>query len=196
VQEAALLVESALRLRPEIGIYASSIDAAISSRHAADWHWAPTLSAFGTLQAFNYQGFSGDKYLWAIGLQIDVPLYDGGLRTAQRHLSIAQRRENEARLDLLRDTISDEVKNASRALATKRRALDASTRSAELSREALRLVRVQYETGKATQLDLLQAQDSLVAANVGLAQARFALSLADLQLKRAAGTFPKTAAQP
>jgi outer membrane protein TolC len=118
------------------------------------------------------------------------------LRTAQRHLAIAQQRENEARIDLLRDTISDEVKNASRALATKRRALDASTRSAELSREALRLVRVQYESGKATQLDLLQAQDSLVAANVGLAQARFALSLADLQLKRAAGTFPKATAEP
>ena len=43
---------------------------------------------------------------------------------------------------------------------------------------------------QATQLDLLQAQDTLVLSEVSLAQARFDVALADLELRRAAGTFP------
>jgi len=49
---------------------------------------------------------------------------------------------------------------------------------------------VQHDAGTATQLDLLQAQDNLVAAEVALAQARFDLSLGGLSLERLSGTFP------
>jgi len=185
-----MLVESARRQRPEFEFYRRALDASASSASALAWRWAPTLSAFGNLQAFNYQSFSGDKYSWAVGLQLDWVLYDGGVRDAQRHRLEAQRRELEAGLELLGDTVTDEVLNARRALGTQRRALQAALRASELSQETLRLIRVQYESGRATQLDLLQAQDSLVSANVGVAQARFALALADLQLRKSTGTFP------
>ncbi len=49
---------------------------------------------------------------------------------------------------------------------------------------------VQHEAGTATQLDLLQAQDALVGAEVTLAQARFDLALGALALDRASGAFP------
>jgi outer membrane protein TolC len=51
-------------------------------------------------------------------------------------------------------------------------------------------VQVQHDAGTATQLDLLQAQDNLVAAEVALAQARFDLSLGALSLERLSGAFP------
>jgi outer membrane protein, multidrug efflux system len=184
------LVDTALHLRPEFAALERQIDAASSSAHAAAWRWAPSLSAFGNVRAFNYQGFSGDNFAWAVGAQLDWTLYDGGARDAQRHFARAQQSENEARLELLRDSIADEVVNARRTLGTKRRALDAARRSFELSRETLALVRAQYDAGTAKQIDLLQAQDSLVAAEVAVAQARFDLSLADLLLQKTAGTFP------
>jgi len=186
----AALVEGALRLRPEFAFYRHSLQANLASTKSALWRWAPTLSAFGNVQAFNYESFSGDNYSWAVGLQLDWVLYDGGARTAQRHSIEAQRREQEARLDLLCSTVSDEVVNSRRALATRRRALGAATRLADLGKETLQLVQVQYEAGRVTQLDLLQAQDSLVAAELGVAQARFALAVTNLQLQRNAGTFP------
>jgi outer membrane protein TolC len=117
-------------------------------------------------------------------------LYDGGARGAQAHLSLAQRREDELRLSQLRDTISDELKTASEQLDTKRSALTTALNAVQLSEETLKLVRVQHDAGTATQLDLLEAQDALVASEVALAQARFDLALADLTLRRAAGTFP------
>ena len=70
--------------------------------------------------------------------------------------------------------------NADRALTTKRRALDTARRSVQLSKETLDLVQAQHDAGTATQLDLLQAQDNLVAAEVALAQARFDLALGGL----------------
>ena len=46
------------------------------------------------------------------------------------------------------------------------KAVVAAERSVALAQEALGIVRAQYDAGTATQLDVLQAQDSLVAAEV------------------------------
>ena len=51
-------------------------------------------------------------------------------------------------------------------------------------------MRTQYEAGTVTQVDLLQAQDGLVGAQLSLVQAKFDVAVADLTLRRAAGTFP------
>ena len=51
-------------------------------------------------------------------------------------------------------------------------------------------MRTQYEAGSVTQVDLLQAQDSLVAAQEAIAQAHYDVAIADLTLRRAVGTFP------
>lgn len=184
------LTAQALQLRPEFTALDKTIDANRLTVDSNWWRWAPTLSAFGNVRAFNYAGFSGDQYSWAVGLQLDWTLYDGGIRDAQRKLAQAQRDENEARLDLLKDQVRDDVDNAERALGTKRRALDTARRSVQLSQQTLDLVQVQHDAGTATQLDLLQAQDNLVAAEVALAQARFDLALGGLQLDRLSGTFP------
>jgi outer membrane protein TolC len=157
---------------------------------AARWRWAPSLAGFGNARYSNYTGFSGTNYAWAVGLQLDWLLYDGGARDAQRHLAAASQRENELRLSQLRDTVADDLKTASEGLDTKRSALTTALDAVQLSQETLKLVRVQHDAGTATQLDLLQAQDALVAAEVALAQARFDLALADLTLRRTAGTFP------
>ena len=184
------LVAGAQRTRPELTAQRETNDAATANVRANTWRWAPTLSAFGNVRAFNYTGFSGDKYSWAVGLQLDWLLYDGGARDAQRHLAEAQRREGEAKLELLGDSIADDVANARGTLETKRKSLVTATRASELARETLRLVRAQYEAGTTRQLEVLEAQDTLVSADVELAQARFDLALADLQLQRADGSFP------
>jgi outer membrane protein TolC len=184
------LIGAAQAHRPEFVAQQATIAAAEASERASAWRWSPTLSAFGNVRLQNYTGFSGDKYAWALGLELDWVVFDGGVRDAQRHLADAQRREAEARLELIHDSVSDEVANAHGSLATKRKGVGSAQRSVELARETLRLVRAQYEAGAVKQLDVLQAQDVLVSAEVALAQAHFDVALADLQLRRAAGEFP------
>jgi outer membrane protein TolC len=188
--DADALISQALQLRPEFTALKLTIDVNRSTANSNLWRWAPSLSAFGNVRAFNYAGFSGDNYAWAVGLQADWVLYDGGIRDAARHLAIAQKHENEAKLSLLQDQVKDDVANADRALKTKRAALETAKRSVRLSKETLDLVQVQHDAGTATQLDLLQAQDALVGAELALAQARFDLSQGALTLDRLSGAFP------
>jgi len=122
------LTSQALQLRPEFRALAKTLEGNRLTVSSNWLRWAPTVSAFGNLRAFNYGGFAGDNYAWAVGLQLDWILYDAGIRDANRKLAAAQRRENEAKLDLLRDQVRDDVFNANRQLATKRRALETARR--------------------------------------------------------------------
>jgi outer membrane protein TolC len=187
------LARQALSLRPEFIAYQKTIEANSAFVTSTKWRWAPTLSGFGNLRAFNYKGFAGDNYAWALGVSLDWVIYDGGLREAQDMLYTAQRTENEWRYSQLKDTVLGDLDNDRRAVQTKRSALLTASRSVELAKETLDLVRVQHDAGTATQLDVLTAQDQLIGNEVAVAQARFDLALSDLQLRRTAGTFPGNA---
>lgn len=184
------LLSQALRLRPEFARAAGNAASFREAERASLWRWAPTLSAFGNVKAFNYAGFSGDQYSAQLGAQLDWTLYDGGLRDAQRWQARAQAAEQQALLDKLRLTVHDDVENARRDVEVKRSALETARHAATLSRETLELVRVQHGAGTSTQLDLLTAQDQLVGAELDLAQARFDLALAAVTLQKQVGTFP------
>ncbi len=183
-------LDTALHLRPELRALTFSQRASDAEARAYGWRWAPQLSAFGKANIGNYVGFTGDRYAWSVGLQLDWTLYDGGARDAQRHLAAAQAAEAGARAAVLADTIRDDLVNGHSFLDTKHQAVQAATRAVSLAQETLALVRSQYEAGTVTQVDLLQAQDNLVAAQETLVQSRFDVAVADLTLRRAAGTFP------
>jgi outer membrane protein TolC len=184
------LKDQALQLRPELEASAAATRAAAGQARAAAWQWAPTLSGFGALNGYNYAGFTGDKYSWDVGLQLSWVLYDGGVRDASRRQAEAHHAEHEAHLERLRDTVTDDVANATRGLETKRMALETAQQSVALASDTLSLLRTQYAAGTALQLDVLQAQDALIGAEVQLVQARFDLALAQLTLQRDVGTFP------
>jgi outer membrane protein TolC len=184
------LVGEAHNRRPELSAEQANIAVAEANARAGAFGWSPTLSAFGRATLGNYAGFSGDKYSWAVGVNLDWIVFDGGARDARRRIADAEKRAAEVRLEELGDSVSDEVANAHSTLETKRKGVGAAQRAVELARETLRLIRAQYEAGTAKQLDVLEAQDGLVSAEVSLAQAHFDVALADLQLKRASGAFP------
>ncbi len=188
-------LDTALRLRPEFRALELGARALVTQSHAYGWRWSPTLSAFGNARIFNYDNFAMQRHAWAVGAQLDWVLFDGGIRDAQRHQADAQAREVRARVEVLRDGIRDDLANQRGLLDTKRHAHDAAERQVALAQETLDLVRTQYEAGSVAELDLLRAQDDLTAAKEALAQAHYEVALADLGLRRAAGTFPAAAGQ-
>jgi outer membrane protein TolC len=183
-------LEMVLQLRPEFRSLQATREAAESQQRAHRWRWAPTLSAFGNARKFNYDNFAFDRYSWVVGAKLDWVLFDGGTRDAQRHLAAAQAAEAQARAEALRDDIRDDLADGRQHLDTKQRALETAERSVALARETLALVRIQYQAGSVTQVDLLQAQDALATSQEAQAQARYEVALADLTLRRTAGTFP------
>jgi outer membrane protein TolC len=181
------LVSQAQSQRPELANLDQTGRAASDQAKSQLLRWAPTLSGFGNIRLTNATGFAGRVDYYAIGLQLDWQIFDGLLRDAQRHQYEAQRREADLKLEQQRDQVSDEVLIARSNILIRRQGLLAAQSSVKLAKETLDLVRVQYEAGTATQLDLLTAQDKQVQAEVAVAQARFDLSLAALDLRRAVG---------
>lgn len=181
------LVNQALQNRPEL--QGNELQArALGQQVFSSWlRWSPTLSLFGNIRLTNATSFAGRIDSYAVGLQLDWLLFDGFGRDAQRHSFEAQQRDALLRLDQLRSTISDEVINGRRAVITKKQGLFTASRSVQMAQEALELVRTQYQAGTATQLDLLNAQDALIQAEVGVVQARFDLSLAVINVRRLTG---------
>jgi outer membrane protein TolC len=182
------LVDQALKSRPELLSLELSGRAA-SSQVTSSWlRYSPNISLFGNIRLTNATGFAGRSDSYSFGAQLDWQVFDGFARDAQRHQFEAQRRDVELRLEQLRDSISDEVINARRNVVTKRQGLVTAQRALQMAQETLNLVRLQYEAGTATQLDLLTSQDQMDLASVGLAQARFDLSLSLIQLRRLIGS--------
>lgn len=182
---------SALHLRPEFRALEAAAQAEEAEVRSHAWRWAPSLSGFGNARFFNYDNFASQRHSWALGAQLDWVIYDAGVRDTSRHLSAAQRAESVARAEVLRETIRDDLANGRRQVETKAQAQQTFARAVDLARETLELVRIQYEAGQVTQIDLLAAQDNLVAAEEALANAHFDLAVADLSFRRAAGRFPE-----
>lgn len=187
VAHADELVSQAMERRPEL--LASQLQQRALGQQSFSQllRWAPSLSLFGNVRLTNATGFAGRIDSYAVGLQLDWLLFDGFARDAQRHAFDAQRRDAQLRLEQLRETISDEVLNGRRSVETRKQGLVTAERSVQMARETLDLVRTQYQAGTATQLDLLGAQDTLIQAEVGVAQARFDLSLSVINLRRLTG---------
>ncbi len=182
------LIAEALQRRPEVASLEETVRAAQAQVRSTALRWAPTLSGFGNLRLTNATGFAGRADYYSLGLQLDWLIFDGFSRDAQRHSAQAQQRDAELGLSQLRDNIADEVYNGRRTLLTRHKGLLTAERAVQMAKDTLELVRVQYESGTGTQLDLLTAQDQLILAEVGLAQARFDQALAVINLRRLTGS--------
>jgi outer membrane protein TolC len=173
--------------RPDLVALQRTATAQHAQAFASALRWAPVLSAFGSVRATSAAGMSGEHAPWAVGLQLDWAIYDGGNRDAARHSAEAAAREAELRAAQLTAQIGDEIANAAAAVKLKRMAIAAAQRAVELATETLELTRVQQEGGRSTQLDLLQAQDALVSSELALAQSRLDFGLAETEVRRANG---------
>ena len=75
-------------------------------------------------------------------------IFDGGNRDAQRHLANAQMDEALARVEVLKDSVRDDLINQRSLVDTKRQGVFAAVRAVELAKETIELVRTQYRRAR------------------------------------------------
>lgn len=131
--------------------------------------------------------YQQDSTVRSIGVQLVVPLFSGGHVTAVARQSVANR--DKARFDLEATTslVMIELRkqfNAARSSIAKMDALQKSVGSATLLVQA---TRQSVKGGVRINLDVLNAQQQLVAAKRDLAQARYNYLVGLLKLRVAAG---------
>ncbi len=128
-----------------------------------------------------------DAFNHSIGVQLSVPLYQGGLteartRQARFQLDNAQETLEQSRRSVLR-SISDSYRSITTA-SNRVRALEQAVRSGE---SALAASQVGFDAGTRTLVDVLNVQRDLFRAKRDLAKERYNYLLGLLRLERAGG---------
>ncbi|MGN6528243.1 MAG: TolC family outer membrane protein [Burkholderiaceae bacterium] len=123
----------------------------------------------------------------AIGIQVSVPLYTGGLRSARAAETQALADEARAGLEVAQQQAAQQTRAAWLDLAVGRSQTAALEAAHEASRARLDATRTGVQAGDRTTLDLLNAENDTAAAELGLQQARVRLLLDRLRLAASAG---------
>ena len=134
----------------------------------------PTLSAVGAVnQQFDVQGTPRTQIFTASGqLQLNVPLYQGGIEYA--NIRQAKEQLGQARLnaDLQRDTVRATIVSSWGLLETARAKIHSSQSAVTAAEIALAGTREEARVGQRTTLDVLNAQQTLLNARVALVSAQ------------------------
>jgi outer membrane protein len=140
----------------------------------------------------NFGGFQVNTKNAVIGVEFNLPLYQGGLVGSRVREAVAN--QDKAREDL-EDARRQVALNTSQAYlgvtsgAAQVKALEQALLS---SQTALDSTRLGLEVGVRTTVDILNAQQQLYSAKRDLAAARYNYILSNLRLKAAAGTLSET----
>jgi len=118
-----------------------------------------------------------------VTVNLTVPVWDwGGLLSKVRQSEGRQRQAQVTLSQAQRQLVSNLYSMYNEAMVA-RAAVDNLQRVADLSAESLRLINLRYQAGESTALEVVDAQNTLVAARNAAddAQTRYRLALAELQ---------------
>lgn len=125
----------------------------------------------------------------AVGLVLNVPLFQGGGIIARERQAIAQRDQSNDVLEQNRRTVVSNTRNAFNAIEAGISSVEAQKAAVESAKTALDATQAGYQIGTRTIVDLLIAQQNYFQAQSGYSQARHAFVINQLNLKYAAGTL-------
>jgi outer membrane protein len=133
--------------------------------------------------------FGSERTDSAIGLQLNVPIYSGGLTTAQTREARALYNQATENLEQQRRSTIRNTRSAYLAVTTGISQVKARKQALSSAQTALEATQAGFEVGTRTAVDVLNAQQVRFQAQSEYYKARYDYILATLQLKQAAGSL-------
>jgi multidrug efflux system outer membrane protein len=176
--------------RPDLVEAEQRLVAANARVAAARAAYFPSISLSGSLGSESTQLsdlFTGPAGAWSFAAGLAQPIYAGGRLDAQRDAALARERAAlAAYLGAIRNAFG-EVRQALAAQSRARESFDAQGERVDALQETLRLARLRYASGLASQLEVLDAERGLLAAENARIEALRAQRAAIADLFRALG---------
>jgi multidrug efflux system outer membrane protein len=144
-------------------------------------------AALGSESAALSNLFSGPSMLWTVAAAVSQPIFAGGRLEARTAAAEARERALVAQYQQTVRQAFSEVRTALVAQSRARETYDAETARANALVETLRLARLRYQSGIASQLDVIDAERGLLAARIARIEALRAHRAAVADLFRALG---------
>ncbi len=198
--EAQAWVDSALQRNLELqasGFAVSGAEQTLRQRKAGH---APTVELVAQYQqgdndrlGFSNSGqggaptYGGEARQQSIAVQLNIPLYSGGLTGAQVRESYQRLSQREQLHESLRRQVLQDTRNLHRAVRTDVSQVAARRQAIRSSQGALEATELGYEVGTRNLVDVLDAQRQLYQAVRQYNDSRYDYLLNQLRLKRSAG---------
>ena len=156
----------------------------------------PTLDLVAT-SSYNNQGASTvafaatpiETYTNSIGLQLAIPIYQGGAVNSRVRQAAALRDKAAQDLENARRTAAQAARQAYLGVTSGIAQVKALEQAVVSSQSSLDSNKLGYDVGVRINIDVLNAQQQLYSTRRDLASARYTTLLSQLRLKSAAGTL-------
>lgn len=146
----------------------------------------PQVDLVGGAQETSGSDWNGQSD-WQVGVQVGMPLYDGGVRSNRvAQAQIDQHRAREALQQATDDVVVD-VRQAFGSLETARSRVALAQQREREAAEALRIETMRYQSGASTVTDLLSAESAHWAAIADRMQAEYDVTVSQVRLAKAMG---------
>ena len=182
--DVSALIQEALAQRPDLARLRYQRDAAREFARAEGKLLYPSVSALGSAGVIPTGASQLPSEYSAAGVNLNLPLFTGGLYTARR-------REAQFKAKAADESLRDQENNIIRDLQISKLNLDYSYERLALTRqllqnanEALQLAQARFKGGISSIIELSQAELNQTSAQIGAATARF-----DFQIQHSALDF-------
>ena len=134
-------------------------------------------------------GVGTDSRASSIGVQLNMPLFQGGMTNSRWREAMANRDRAHDELENVRRTVALQTRQAYLGVVNGSAQVQALLQALKSSESLLEASKLGQEVGVRTNLDVLNAQQQLYATRRDLYQAEYNYLLSQLRLKAAAGTL-------
>jgi outer membrane protein len=181
------LVAQALRERADLASQRSARQAADRFAASEGALWRPSISAIGAVGAAPYRQIGLNSRYSALGINLSLPLTNGGLLSA-RHAEAALRASaEEQHLHDLENVIARDVRTAWLDAQASFRRLEVAEELRANAADAADLAQSRYEIGLSSIVELSQAQLNKTRADIERAQAQYDCQIRMANLKYQTG---------
>lgn len=187
---AAMSLDQALQraylLRTDYQAAAQRVRTAQYLRRAATAEHYPTLDLAGNYGDAGIRPGSSHG-VFQVGATLSIPIFAGGKAHAEVLEAEASLRQSRQQFENLRGQIDYDVRSALLDLAAAAEQVEVAKSSIDLANQALTQARDRFTAGVTDNLEVVQAQESLAAANENYISSLYAHNLAKVSLARAMG---------
>ncbi len=151
----------------------------------------PTLDLVGSHRYSDSTdaSFGSERTDTSIGIQLSVPIFSGGLTTAQSREARALLSQAQESLEAQRRATVREVRSAYLGVTAGISQVKARKQALSSAQTALKATQAGFEVGTRTAVDVLNAQQVRYGAQSEFSRSRYDYLLATLRLKQAAGSL-------
>ncbi len=126
---------------------------------------------------------------WAVGINVTFPLYEGGAKSAERRQASRELMQQKAQLEAVSEIVEQRVRTSIYQASASYTTIGLAQSAADTARKNLFLVSESYSKGTAAIIDLLDAQNQALVAELVAANAVYDFLIDILSVQRTIGRY-------